>query len=232
MQAIKWTVLGATIALSCVLATQSNAQLGGFGKKKGDSGGGGGGDVSGYSKSVDEAVQKGLTARVLYFSAQAKLAEALGIKSDSYVKAAEATEAVKGASSSKAMAEMKKTQVSDEAKKEMAAALAESKELSAESKKKFAEGGGRFLQGVLAESELVTQVAGLVNQGNSLAQSASPLEKAKVLGLVKPVADLASILPGDVKEGTATVSALLKFAQKQNVDIPGAAEINKKLSLE
>jgi len=231
MQANKWVVLGATVALSCVLATQSNAQLGGLGKKKGNAVGGGGGDVSGYSKSVDEAVQKGLTARVLYFSAQEKLAEALGIKTESFKKAREASEAGKSASSSTAMADMKKTQVSDEAKKEMAAALAESKELSAEAKEKFKKGAGEFFKGVIAESELVAQVTDLVNQGNSLAQSASPLEKAKVLGLVKPVADLASILPGDVKEGTATVSALLKFAQKQNVEIPGADEIKKKLSL-
>jgi hypothetical protein len=48
---------------------------------------------------------------------------------------------------------------------------------------------------------------------------------------VKPVADLASILPGDVKEGTATVSAMLKFAQKHKVEIPGADEIKKKLNL-
>jgi hypothetical protein len=230
MQATKWTVLGATIALSCALATQSNAQLGGLGKKKGDSGGGGG-DVSGYGKKVDEAVQSGLTARALYYSAQDKLAEALGIKTDAFKKAREATEAQKGVSSSKAMAELKKQNISEGAKLINGELNAESKELSADAQKKFAEGGGEFIKGVIAESELVTQVTALVNEGNSLAQSASPLEKAKVLGLVKPVADLASILPGDVKEGTATVSAMLKFAQKHKVEIPGADEIKKKLNL-
>lgn len=226
----KWTMFCAAIALSAMLATQANAQFGGLGKKKGDSGGGGG-DVSGYGKKVDEAVQKGLTARACYFSAQDKLAEALGVKTDAFKKAREAIEAKKGASSADVMAEMKKQNVSAEAKQMNDALNAESKELSAEAKKKFAEGGGEFIKGVIAESELVTQVTGLVNEGNSLAQSASPLEKAKVLGLVKPVADLASILPGDVKEGTATISALLKFAQKQNVEIPGAAEIKDKLKL-
>ncbi|MEI8063817.1 MAG: hypothetical protein WCH84_07120, partial [Verrucomicrobiota bacterium] len=184
---LKWTMLCATIALSLSLTAQSNAQLGGFGKAK-DNSGGGGGDVGGYSKKVDEAVQKGLTARKLYYSAQDKLAQALGIKTDAFTKASEALEAKKGASSSAVMDTMKSQNVSDGAKQISDSLNAESKELSAEAKKKFAEGGGEFIKGVLAESELVTQVTGLVNEGNSLAQSASPLEKVKVLGLVKPVA--------------------------------------------
>ena len=226
----KLTMLCAVIALALTLATKTDAQFGGLGKKKGDSGGGGG-DVSGYSKSVDEAVQKGLTARALYFSAQGKLAEALGIKTDAFDKASQACQALEGSTSAKKMDGLKKIEVADGSKQINDALNAESKELSADAKKKFADGGGKFIQGVIAESELVTQVTGLVNQGNSLAQSAGPLEKVKVLGLVKPVTDLVSILPGDVKEGTATVSALLKFAQKQNVEIPGADEIKKKLSL-
>jgi hypothetical protein len=111
----------------------------------------------------------------------------------------------------------------------MADALAESKELSAESKKKFAEGGGKFIVGVVAESELVKQVTDLVQQGNNMAQAASPMDKVKVLGMVKPVTDLASILPGDVKEGTTTLSAITKFAQKQNIEIPGADTVKDKL---
>ena len=83
--------------------------------------------------------------------------------------------------------------------------------------------------GLIAETELLKQVTGLVQQGNAMAQSAGPMEKVKVLGLVKPVADLASILPGDVKELTATVSAIITIAKKQNIEIPGADSIKDKL---
>ena len=204
-----------------------HAQLPGLGKQK--AGAEGVGDINAYSKSVSEAVTSGLHSRLLYLEAQAKLAEALGIKTDAYVKASESARAGEGATSDKQIEALKNSTVSPDAKKEMDDALAASKELSAESKKKFAEGGGKFILGVIAESELVKQVTGLVQQGNKMAQSAGPMEKVKVLGLVKPVTDLASILPGDVKEGTATVSAIIKFSQKQNVEIPGADTIKDKL---
>ena len=37
--------------------------------------------------------------------------------------------------------------------------------------------------------------------------------------LVKPVTALASLVPGDVKEGTSTLKAITAFAKRQNVKL-------------
>ncbi len=145
------------------------------------------------------------------------------------MKLLEALRAIEGATASKKVEAMKNTAVTPDAKKEMEDALAESKELSAESKKKLSKGGGKFILGGVAESELAKQVTGLVQQGNSMTKAGSRMDEVEIVGLVKPVTVVASILPGDVKEGTATIIAITKFAQKQNIEIPGADTVNDKL---
>jgi len=55
-----------------------------------------------------------------------------------------------------------------------------------------------------------------------MVQSASILQKAGVLKIVKPVTTMSTMVPGDVKEGSSTLSKILKFAKSQNVEIPGA----------
>ena len=107
--------------------------------------------------------------------------------------------------------------------------MAESKELSAESKAKFAEGGGKFVEGVTLEAAQIETIQKLVQQGQSLVQSASPMEKPAVLSLVKPVTTMSTMVPGDVKEGSSTLGKIIKFAQSQNVKIPGADEATAKL---
>ena len=216
------------ITALALAASVSDAQFPGMGGKK-KAGAEGGMDINAYSKSVSDAVTSGLHSRLLYLDAQAKLAESLGLKTDAYVKASEAARAGEGATSDKQIEAIKSSTVSPDAKKATDDALAESKEMSAESKKKFAEGGGQCFKGLIAETELLKLVQGLVQQGNSMAQSAGPMEKVKVLGMVKPVTDLVSILPGDIKELSTTVSAILKISQKQNVEIPGADSIKDKL---
>ena len=107
--------------------------------------------------------------------------------------------------------------------------MAESKELSAESKAKFAEGGAKFIEGVLLEKDQIETIQKLVQQGQSLVQSAGPLEKVGVLSVVKPVTTMSTMMPGDVKEGSSTLSKILKFAKSQNVEIPGADKATKSL---
>jgi len=53
-------------------------------------------------------------------------------------------------------------------------------------------------------------------------QSASILQKVGVLKIVKPVTTMSTMVPGDVTEGSSTLSKILKFAKSQNVEIPGA----------
>ena len=228
---IRYSILKSTVAAVSVVAilavgeTAAQAQFGGvFGSKPADSGGGVVIDKDAFRKSTDEVIGKVLTARIAFLDAKAKLMEALGLKTDSVIKASEALRATEGSTSSKdkmkGIEESKKT--SAEADQQLADSLAQSKELSAESKVMFAEGTGKFIEGVLLEKNQIERIQKLVEQGQSMTQSASMFEKPKVLGLVKPVTTLSTMVPGDVKEGTLTLGKIMKFAKKENISIPNA----------
>ena len=189
----------------------------------------GGGDVNAFNISVDVAVHRAFKARLSLLEAQVKLAEALGIKTDAYVKASESARAGEGATSDKQISAMKDSVVSPDAKKEMEAALAESKILSEEAKKTFAEGGGVFCKGLLEESVVGLQVANLVQQGSKMRIPANPLDAIKIPHLIQSVASLSSIVLGDLKEDCATGAAMHKFSQKQNIEIPGENEVKDKI---
>ena len=210
-------------AILTLSGTAAQAQLGGvFGSKPAN---GVVVDKDAFRKSSDEVVGKVLAARIKFLDAKAKLMEALGLKTDSVTKASEALRAKEGSTSSKdilkGIDESKKTTA--EADQQFTDSLAQSQELSAESKVKYAEGTGKFIEGVLLEKDQIEKIQKLVEQGQSLAKSASILEKPKMLGLVKPVKTLSTMVPGDVKEGTLTLGKIMKFAKKENItSIPNA----------
>ena len=209
-------------AILTLSGTAAQAQLGGvFGSKPAN---GVVVDKDSFRKSSDEVIGKVLMARIAFLDAKAKLMEALGLKTDSVIKASEALRATEGSTSSKdkmkGIEESKKT--SAEADQQLADSLAQSKELSAESKVMFAEGTGKFIEGVLLEKDQIERIQKLVEQGQSMTQSASMFEKPKVLGLVKPVTTLSTMVPGDVKEGTLTLGKIMKFAKKENISITNA----------
>ena len=176
-----------------------------------------------YSQSADTLAGQALIARIAFLDAQVMLMQALGLKTDSVVKASEALRAKEGAASSvgdtvkKLNANKKET---EGAKKEFDAALAKSEGLSDESKAKFAQGTVKFIEGVLLEKAQVTLLTQLVAQGKSLVASAGMVEKIKLAAMVKPVTQLAFLVPGDVKEGTVTLGKIMSFAKKQNIEIP------------
>ena len=204
--------------------TPTYAQLGGLGlgKKKSADTGGATIDKDAFGKSADQTAENLLAARITFQDAKKKMADALGIKTDAYEKASEALRTKEGSTSDKVKQLETTSKITADADKEFDAKMAESKELSAESKAKFAEGGGKFIEGVLLEKAQIEAIQKLVEQGQSLVQSASPLQKAGVLSIVKPVTTMSTIVPGDVKEGTSTLSKIMKFAQSQKVEIPGS----------
>lgn len=212
---------GAAIALP----SAAPAQLGGLLKKKEAVAPAATVDVDAFAKASADAAGQVLTARITFLEAQMKLMEALGLKTDAVAKASAALRAQEGPSSKPGdrVAALKDSQrVTAEANKEMEQAMAKSEELSAEGKAKFAEGTGKFIEGVILEKEQIDTLRGLVDQGKTLVSSAGPLQKVKVAGLVKPVSELATMVPGDVKEGTVTLSKLMSFARSQKVVIPNA----------
>lgn len=212
-----------------VSQTPACAQLGGLAKKKSANSGGAAIGKDAFGKSADQAVENWLAARIAFLDAKAKMMDALGVKSESVVKASEALRAKEGSTSDKVEKLKTTSQTTAEADKEFEAKMAESKELSAESKHLFAEGCGKFIEAVILEKEQIESIQKLVQQGQSLLQSANPVEKAGILSLVKPVTTMSTMVPGDVKEGTSTLSKIMKFAKSQNIKIPGADKAADKL---
>jgi hypothetical protein len=196
----------------------AHAQFGGFGLGKSNDSSSV--DKDAFAKATADVAAKVIGARIEFLDAQAKLMEALGLKNDAVIKASEALRAKEGASSSTGdqVAALKdSTKVSADADKQVDASIAQSNQLSDESKVKFAQGTGKFIEGVIFEKEQVPAIQKLVDQGKSLSASASPFEKLKVIKLVRPVSTLAVMVPGDVAEGTTTLGKIMKFCKTQNI---------------
>jgi hypothetical protein len=185
-----------------------------------------------FSSLLEATTGNVLAARIQFLDAQAELSSALGLNTESLVKASEALRAVEGASSNpgaKVKALKDSSKKTEGAKKEFSAALAKSDSLSAESKEKFAKGTVKFLQGVMMEKEQIDAVMKLVEQGKALSSSAGMTEKVKVLGMIKPAIELASLVPGDVKEGLTTFRQITSFAKGQSIPVPTSGEATDKL---
>ena len=222
---MKIKVSKTTLLVSCTLAallacSTAQAQFGGIpGLGKKDTGGPVI-DKDAFGLSVDNATNQVLAARITFLEAKTKLAEALGLKTDSLVKASEALRAKEGPatkSGDKVAAMKDSSKATADVDKQFNEALGKSDELSAESKVKFGEGAGKFIKGVLQERAQIQTIQQLVEQGKALSSSASILDKVKVIGLVKPVTDLSLMVPGDVKEGTSTLGKIMSFAQSHSI---------------
>ncbi len=217
---------GIKVVLALAISSSAHAQLGGLLGKKDAPGAAAVVDKDAFGLSLETAAGKVLTARLAFLDSQTKLMEALGLKTDSLAKASEALRAKEGASSKpgdKVAAMKDSAKVTAEANKQFDEALAKSEGISDESKVKFAKGAGKFIEGVLLEKEQIEMVQKLAEQAKALTASANMMEKAKLLGMVKPATELALMVPGDVKEGFTTLGKIMKFAKKNNItEIPNA----------
>jgi hypothetical protein len=214
----------ATCSLAIAILPVANAQFGNLGLGKSNDSAAT--DRGALAKATVDVTAKVLAARIKFLDSQAKLMEALGLKNDSVIKASEALRAKEGATSStddQVAALKDSTKVSADADKQVDASIAQSNQLSDESKVKFAEGTGKFIEGVILEKEQVPAIQNLVAQGKSVSASASPFEKLKVMKLIRPISALAILVPGDVAEGTTTLGKIMKFCKTQNItNIPNS----------
>ena len=161
-------------------------------------------------------------ARVAFLSAQEQISEALGLKAEAAACRSEAKRLGEGvASKSGGGVDSLKSSVkiSQSANQAIVKKLSDGEPLSAESKKEFVKGTATFFKGVLLEKQQIEAIQGLVGQGQAMAKSASFLKKAKIVKMVKPVKDLVSLVPGDVKEGVATLKSISAFAKKQDIKL-------------
>lgn len=139
-------------------------------------------DKDSFLKTRDDVTGKVFAARITFLDAKAKLMDALNLKNDSVVKASEALRSKEGATSStdeKLAALKDSTTTTADADKQFDVALGGSTELSDESKVKFAEGTGKFILGVILEKQQIDTITKLVEQGKSLAASASPFRNLR-----------------------------------------------------
>jgi hypothetical protein len=208
----------AVFSLSLVFLPAAHAQFGGLGL--GQSNDGAAANRDSLAKATADVTAKVLAARIKFLDSQAKLMEALGLKNDAVIKASEALRAKEGATSStddQVAALKDSTKVSTDADNQVDASIAQSNQLSDESKVKFAEGTGKFIEGVILEKEQVSAIQNLVAQGKAVSASASPFEKLKVIKLIRPITALSVMVPGDVVEGTTTLGKIMKFCKTQNI---------------
>lgn len=219
---LKSVLMFALIGIMGVTQTPTYAQLGGLLKKKSNDSGGATISKDALGKSTDEALENVLAARIVLLAAKKLMMEAVGVKTDSVVKASEALQAKSGSTSEKVKTLETSSKTTAAADKEFEEKMASSKELSAESKIKFSEGTAKFVEGILLEKKQIETIIQLVKQGQSLVQSASPLEKVGVLSMVKPLTTMSTAVPGDVKEGMATLSKITAFAKNQKISVPSA----------
>jgi hypothetical protein len=221
---------------AALLAGTAFAGIPGLKAPAADMGGSGGAapamSAGDFEKQLSETTFNVLSARQEFTNAQKLLADALGVKTEAFTKAAESLTAASGASTKpgKIVEAMKNSsELTANARKEIDEALAKSGELSAEAKVKFAEGTGKFAKGIAAEAAQIAMIKKLVDQGKALTQSASLMDKPKVAGLIKPATELATLVPGDVKEGLATLSQITQFATKHQLALPSEVAAASKL---
>lgn len=225
-------LLAALIAAS--LLPSANAQLGNMMKTLGGTPAAGAEAVNkaDFSKLLESTTGNVMAARIEFLNAQADLASALGLKNDALIKASEGLRAVEGSSSSpgdKIKALKDSSQATAGAKKELNDALTKSDKLSDESKKKFGQGAVKFVHAILLEKAQIEIIKKLVDQGKVLAGSSNPFDKVKAIGLVKPVTDMAIMVPGDVQEGFTTFGHITSLAQQQNIAVPSLTDQNAAL---
>jgi hypothetical protein len=181
--------------------------------------------TSDFSQSLDATIEGLMEARLAFLDSQSKLMEALGLKTDAVVAMSASLRAREGASSNpgRDVAALKaSSERSAATNEEIAAAMESSSGFSAEAREKFLEGSVLFVQGLLLEKQQLERVRALADQGKSLATAASPLEKIKVAGLVKPALELLQIVPGDLKEAYATFGKITAFGRRLSIDVPDA----------
>jgi hypothetical protein len=178
-----------------------------------------------FRKSANDVISNVLSARITLMDAKAKLMGAMGLNTDSVAQASQTLRDKVGNTSANdvvnGIEESKKTTA--EADKQFAGSLAQGQSLPAGAKATFTEGAGKYIEGLLLEKDQIGELQKLVQMGQSLTQSASVFDMPKLLGLVKPVNTLSTVVPADVKDGTATLGNITQYAKGQSIDsIPNA----------
>jgi|GEM_PF-6375536 len=80
-----------------------------------------------------------------------------------------------------------------------------------------------FAFGTVQEGLIAKDISDLVKK----VQSASPIEKAKILANIKPIIDLAQVIPTDVKNATNTLGSYYDFATTNGISVESMDDLKK-----
>ena len=212
-------VIGATVATLLLAGVSAEAK---FGVKIPKAPAGGGGDISGLKadleKMTSSAVKEVAIARALFKESYAELQDALGLKDEANEKRAEAKELRSGNVS---VSELRKQVViSDEDKALVKQKMDEVADPTPEQRAHFWAGVGFLTDGLAAETAQIHVAVKLGELAKEIAEKASGLDKAAAVAVAKPALDLALMIPGDVKQATATLAELTKYAAARNMKAP------------
>ena len=216
---IKGVLLAVCVLL--VVAPDANAQL--FGKKKSGSGIGNAlknklsnplkkPDANkGPKLDVGKSLNQLAGARIAIISAQLKMLDALGLKTEAAVRLSESKRILEGASSdpgAQVKALNDSVKASKAAGEEIRDAMKESGQLSAEKKRAWLEARLMWVKGIILEKQQVETISALAKQvkGNPL--------------LAIPIFQLSRLTLGDIKEFNNFRKVAKEFRKKQEIDLP------------
>ena len=172
-----------------------------------------GGDASGTLGNVDlgQSLNQLAGARIAIISAQLKMLEALGLKTEAAVRLSESKRILEGASSDSG-AQVKALNDSVKASKaageEIRDAMKESGQLSAEKKRAWLEARLMWVKGIILEKQQVETISALAKQLRS-----NPL-------LAIPILQLSRLTLGDLKEFNNFRKVAKEFRKKQEIVLP------------
>jgi hypothetical protein len=194
----------------------------GFGIKVPAVSGGGGGDISGLksnlTKMTGDVTKQCSLARSLFKESYAELALALDLKEESNKLRSEAKSLKSGNTS---VSDLKKKKViSQETEALIQKKLKEVKDPTPEQKKHFWNAVNLLTKGLATETAQIHIAVQLGEKAKEITEKASGLDKAAAVAVAKPALDLALIVPADVKQATAVLATLTKYASERGLKAP------------
>ncbi len=169
-----------------------------------------GGDASG-NLDLGQSLNQLAGARIAIISAQLKMLDALGLKTEAAVRLSESKRILEGASSdpgAQVKALNDSVKASKAAGEEIRQAMEESSQLTAEKKRAWLEARLMWVQGIILEKQQIDTIRVLVKQVKS-----NPL-------LAIPILQLSRLTLGDLREFNNFRKVAKEFRKKQEIDLP------------
>ncbi len=201
---------------SMMFATQASAQLSSLTSViPGDSG-----TDSSSSASQEAIVQSFVAANVLVLNATEKFLEAFDLKEEAAKVRAEAVSLQSGSTAAGKDEFKSSVTVSDDGMAAVQAKMDEGAVMSEEGRGHYIEGLGLTAEGVMATKDMADDAKTFATEANSQIQSASMMQKSKVMKKVSAGMFVAKELPGYTSRLVANLGAVTAYAKSAGIPVP------------